>query len=209
MRKLTFKIVIAFIAFVIGIIAVGVWVFNRSSYPSEIEKFPDCTPTYDSSIDTKLTKDKAKVFIAFKEIPFELLPSCVDESYRLIWIPTFHSSVALRIWRSGETYFMVAKQLDGKDGYGMGNLSFEQTRALTKPEWLNFINQINQAEFWTTPSIINEPLPNDGATWIIEGLKDKQVHSIKRVSLNDKYAELIKYMMNKSGLETEYDKYLP
>lgn len=146
--------------------------------------------------------------MAFREMPLESLPSCVEESYRLMWVPTFHPPVVVRIWRSGEKYFMAAKQLDGRGGYEIGKLSVEQTRSLTNDEWMNFVTSLYQAGFWDIPSNINEPVPQDGAAWVMEGIKGKQYHSIKRRNPQGEYADLIKYLIKLSGLKTEHDKYL-
>jgi hypothetical protein len=119
------------------------------------------------------------------------LPNCVEESYRLTWIPTFHSSVSVRVWHSRGKSFLVAKQLDGKRGFGMmGQLGFEKTRELTNDEWSGVTRLLSQAGYWSMSSADTAAPPNDGASWIIEGLHDKRIHDVHRRSPNGNSAML-------------------
>lgn len=210
MKRVTLRFAIALLTFFIGSAAATFWIVRRN-YPAQtVKAIPDCIPSYSPEVYTGQDKTWGKDVLArFNEISLGNLPPCVDESYRLIWLPTFHPPVAVRVWRSGEKYFLVAKQLDGRGGYGMGNLSIQRTRSLTESEWMDFLNHIYPASFWELPSTIDEPLPNDGAVWVVEGVRNKQYHSVKRVNPQEQFADLIKYLIKMSGLETEHDKYLP
>jgi hypothetical protein len=210
MKRITLRLAIALLTFLIGIAAVTFWIVTRRAPTQTTEKNPDCIPIYNPNVYVGQEKTWGAVVLArFNEMPLENLPACVDESYRLIWLPTFHSPVAVRVWRSNEKYFLIVKQLDGRGGYGIGNLSIERTRSLTESEWMDFLNHRYPASFWGLPSTIDEPLPNDGAVWVVEGVRNKQYHSVKRVNPQEQFADLIKYLIKMSDLETEHDKYLP
>ncbi len=210
MKRIALRLAIALLTFLIGIAAVTFWIVTRRESTKTTEKNLDCIPIYNPDVYVGQEQTWGAVTLArFNEMPLENLPACVDESYRLVWMPTFHSPVAVRVWRSGDKYFLVAKQLDGRGGYGIGNLSIERTRSLTESEWMDFLNHIYPASFWGLSSTIDEPLPNDGAAWVMEGIRNKQYHSVKRVNPQEQFADLIKYLIKMSGLETEHDKYLP
>jgi hypothetical protein len=126
--------------------------------------------------DSANEKGWSAVLARFQEMPFEALPAGVDESYRLVWIPTFHSPVSVRIWSSRGKRFMVTKKLDGKGGYGMGHLAQEEMRPLSEDEWYGFMRLLSQARYWDMPSIDDSPLPNDGAGWVIDAVQNRKHH---------------------------------
>ena len=67
-----------------------------------------------------------------------------DETYRFLWLRTFHHPIAIRVWRKGEERNMVFKELDGAGGYEPGKLIANRTRRLTTDEWDKFIKLIQQ-----------------------------------------------------------------
>ena len=139
-------------------------------------------------------------------MPLEELPLCVDESYRLIWIPTFHPPVSVRIWRSGEKQFLVTKQLDGRGGYGMGQLAFQDLRSLSDDESKEFMRLLGQSGYWDLPSHDDSLPPQDGATWIIEGIRNRKQHQVNRHSPSSEFREACVYLVKLSGLKTEIEK---
>jgi hypothetical protein len=209
MKHLALRLTIALLTFLIGIAVASVWIIKQRQ--PVVKQSTDCIPRYDPNIAAKWLRADfdPKVFAAFKEMPLETLPACVDESYRLIWFPTFHSPVVVRVWRSGDKYFVVSKQLSGRGGYEIGNLKIEQTRPLSESEWQEFMSVINQASYWELPSTVNELPPNDGATWIVEGIRHRQYHWVRRLTPLDGYTVLCKHMIKLSGLETHHELYLP
>jgi len=211
MKRLSLRLTIALVTFFIGVGIVAFWLVNRSAPVAQtFQKTPDCIPQYDASVNPKDygDTDKANLFARFQEFPLAKQPACVDESYRLTWIPTFHAPTVIRIWRSGEKYFMVTKRLDGKGGYGLGNFNGETVRSLTTEEWSIFVNLLNQEPFWNMPSEIKEPLPNDGAAWMFEGTNGRQYHFIFRIMPSDKLGDIFRSLFNLTGIETEHELYL-
>lgn len=208
MKRITFRLAVALLTFLVGIAAVIFWIVMRHVPIQTVKTTPDCMPVYNPEIYVGQGETWGTVVLArFNEMPLKNLPACVDESYRLIWVPTFHSPVVVRIWRSGEKYFLVAKQLDGQGGYGMGNLASDETRPLTENEWVTFINLLQRASYWDMPSVDYARLPNDGASWIIEGSKNKRHHEVRRYAPSKEFRESCVYLLKSSGLKTEYEKY--
>lgn len=150
----------------------------------------------------------ANLFRRFREAPLTSPAACVDESYRLTWMPTFHAPTVIRLWRSGDKYFIVTKRLNGKGGYELGELETEQSRALSAEEWRSFKSLVDQSWFLRLHSTVEEPIPNDGATWTFEGFSDSRFHSVFRITPSDELTRLFKKIFDLTGVETEYKRYL-
>ncbi len=211
MKCLSLRLIIALITFFIGVGIVTFWLVSHSTSVAETpQEMFDCVPQYDAEVkpnENGFNVD-AKLLARFQELPLDKQPACVDESYRLTWIPTFHAPTVIRVWRSGEKYFIVTKRLDGKGGYGLGNFNGEMILSLTAEEWSNFINLINQELFWNMPSKIKEPLPNDGASWMFEGTSGRQYHFIFRITPSKKLGDIFRSLFKLTGVETEHELYL-
>ena len=140
-------------------------------------------------------------------MPLQSLPACVDESYRVTWVPTFHPPVAVRIWSAPGKRYLVTKELDGKGGYGMGNLSLDEMRPLSEEEWFKFKKLLTDASYWDLPSADNAPPPNDGASWVIEGVAHQQFHDVHRDAPSKEFRDACVYLVDLSGLKTEIERY--
>jgi hypothetical protein len=103
------------------------------------------------------------------------------ESYRFLWLRSFHHPVAVRIWRSGDGQFLNVKQMSGTGGYEPGNLISDETRPLTQTEWDEFIRLSGRACYWQLPTENNE-MGKDGAQWILEGRRERRYHVVERWS---------------------------
>ena len=194
------------------VIAISVTLFFgcRHAPTATIASPTDCTPLYDSSVVAKQIKenDDPQFFDAFQELPLYAMPACVDEAYSLTWIPSFHAPVFVRVWRSGDRYFMVGKDLDSKNWSKFGKIKQTNARNLTAFEWRDLIDSINRASYWTMLSTVDEPSLNDGAVWLIDGLRAKEYHWVRRRVPDDQFGELAKHLIRLSGLETA-PTYLP
>ena len=236
MKRFSLRLTIALATFFVGVGIVALWFFNRTDSVVDLApKTLDCQPQYSENFNasdykgiltrrvytinanktTKRVSDEeanaeaaANLFARFREMPLAKLPACVDESYRLTWIPTFHAPTVIRVWRSGDKYFIVTKRLNGKGGYGLGDLETEQTRSLTAEEWQSFETLIYQASYWKTPSTIEEPIPHDGATWTFEGFSGGKFHSVHRVTPSKELSQIFKKLFDLTGVKTEHELYL-
>jgi len=211
MKRLSLRLTIALVTFFIGVGIVTFWLVSRSAPVAETpQETPDCIPQYDVSVNPSDYgySVEAKLLARFQELPLDKQPTCVDESYRLTWLPTFHAPTVIRVWRSGEKYFIVTKRLDGKGGYGLGNFNGETVHSLTAEEWFSFVNLLHQESFWNVPSKVEERLLNDGAAWMFEGTNGGQYHFIFRVTPSDKLKEIFRSLFKLTGIETEHELYL-
>ena len=207
MKKLSLRIAIALFTFFIGVGAAGLWT-TRNYVPNKVvQNQVDCIPKYHPVSSTSTNDDWNAVLDRFEEMRLEKMPGCVDESYRLIWIPTFHSPVAARIWRSGEKQFLVTKQLSGRGGYGMGQLAIQDIRPINDDEWNEFMRLLRQSGYWDLPSQDDSFPPEDGAAWVIEGFRNGKHHVVNRRSPSPVFREACVYLVKLSGLKTGIERY--
>jgi len=211
-RRLAVGAITTTIAFALGTACAAIWISRRPTLISTSPSSLDCAPLYDAAVVAERTSedDDPQLFVAFQEPPLYAMPDCVDEAYSLTWIPAFHPPVLVRVWRSGDRAFMVAKELDSKGWSKFGNLKDIQARPLTKFEWRDFSDLLNRASYWQLPSTSNEVLSEDGAAWVVDGLRaNKQYHWVRRRVPSEQYAEICKHLIRLSGLETAHALYLP
>ncbi|MEZ6030980.1 MAG: hypothetical protein R3C46_14705 [Hyphomonadaceae bacterium] len=117
-----------------------------------------------------------------------------DETYRLVWLRSFHQPVAIQIDRSGNRYTLdVATSNEARlSGKPLQRIH----RQLTKDDWSRIVAGLERIDFWTLPSsdqvsgffaedesgdIIVTSAGKDGAEWIIEG-RAGHYHAVDRWS---------------------------
>lgn len=175
------------------------------------------TPDYQLDIDGKQSAKyeeesaiaAADLFGRFHELPLSKMPACVAETYRLTWLPSFHRTTIVRVWSSTDGWFLAIKRLERTPDNKNGTSYTETTRQLTSTESEDLVHSINAYDFWNTSSTRTESLPNDGASWLIEGYRRNQYHNVFRISPDPALARIIRNMFALSGESTEIDKYLP
>ena len=211
MKYFTIRLTIALATFLIGVSIVAFWFLNRPLPTVSLpQNAPECISESSEEIFLSRSEnaERTKILTLFREVPLDKQMADVDESYRLIWFPTFDAPTVIRIWRSGENFFIVTKRLSGKDGYELGKLKTEQTRSVTAEEWNNFLNLLNNRCFWNAPSIVKEVPVVDGASWRFEGSRNKHHHFVDRISPSDQMKEIFRALFELTGVKTEYNDYL-
>lgn len=154
-------------------------------------------------------KAAADLFGRFRELPLGKMPDCVLETYRVAWVPSFHRTTIVRVWSSSDGSFVTIKRLERTPENKNGTNYTETTRRLTSTEWESTINSLNDHGFWNISSAEQEALPNDGASWLIEGYRRNQYHNVFRISPDPGLVRIIRKMFALTGENTEIDKYLP
>jgi hypothetical protein len=125
------------------------------------------------------------------------------ESYRFLWLRSFHNPVAVRIWKCGSVRFVSVKELDGAGGYDPGKLKLERKRELTPDEWREFMRYLEDSCYWQLPTQ-DDTIGFDGAQWIFEGVKGGRYHVVDRwTPQNGSYRELCLYVLKLSGLKVD------
>lgn len=107
------------------------------------------------------------------------------QSYRFLWLRTFHHPIAIRIDVNPDgRALLTTKITSGAGGYKPGKLIENETHVLTAVETNWFFGKIEALNFWKLPSS-QEDRGVDGAQWIIEGVKDGKYHIVDRWSPRD------------------------
>jgi hypothetical protein len=101
------------------------------------------------------------------------------ETYRFLWLRTFHNPVAVRVFRRGDDYRLEAVILDGAGGYNPGHVSRRVTRALSRDEWQTVIAQLEGIQF-RQMTTTGSDFGFDGAQWIVEARRNGRYHIVDR-----------------------------
>ncbi len=123
-------------------------------------------------------------------------------AYRLIWMPTFHHPVCVRIDRTGDGAKLSAAVLDGKGGYDTGQVAIHQSVALSAEQFSELNRHLEQAAFWnmSVKENINGGV-EDGDALILEGVKNGKYHIVRRVLPDRAYTKLCGHMLDLTGLK--------
>ena len=110
-------------------------------------------------------------------------PTESTQSYRFLWLRTFHHPVVVRvnIHKDG-TGDLITKMGSGAGGYGPGTLTLNRTAPLDKARVDAFLELVVREDFWKEPTSPNQQTGTDGSEWVIEGTRPGQYHVIDRWS---------------------------
>jgi len=113
---------------------------------------------------------------------FELATSPSAESYRFLWLRTFHHPVAIRVdVRADGTGVLTKKVRAGSAGFPSTarQVIENESRPLLRAETQGFLARLKIAGFWSLPGQF-ERGGMDGSQWIIEGAKGGKYHVVDR-----------------------------
>jgi hypothetical protein len=137
---------------------------------------------------------------AMGEPPLLSEPDSPRQSYRFLWLRSFHHPVAVRVWASCAGYFINVKQTNGQGGYQPGTLITDQTRPLTETEWDHFISLLDRSCYWQLPTKLDD-MGFDGAQWILEGVRDGRYHVVDRwTPQSGDFREACFYLLKSSNI---------
>jgi len=140
--------------------------------------------------------------VAMNELPLPALAN-EDESYRFLWLRSFHRPVAIHVWRAGDRHFLVLKRLNGRGGYAPGTSDLYWARSLSENDWDAFMLHLEHSAYWLMPAEDDRML-EDGAQWILEGYRDGRYHVVDRQSPGSgAYRDACMYLLRQSGLLAE------
>lgn len=111
------------------------------------------------------------------------------ETYRFLWLRSFHDYVAVRIYRRGGVYGLEAVVLR-QDEYEhvpgqaprvtKGQVSKRVTKALSAAQWRHLLAALDEARFWHMRTTTLDLIGIDGADWVVEGRRAGQYHAASR-----------------------------
>jgi hypothetical protein len=120
---------------------------------------------------------------ALREAPLYVpKPDPKVETYRFIWLRTFHRPVVFRVDapRGAAAQFTI-KVADGKGGYEPGKLVRNEKRDLDDETLDRIRGAFTHGKFFELPSLEDRG-GADGATWIIEAVSGGRYHVVIRWS---------------------------
>ena len=101
------------------------------------------------------------------------------ESYRFLWLRTFHHPVAVRVdLQADGSWILITKVASGAGGYSPGTLTTNTSRQLTAQEAQSFLSKVESGGFWNAPNPVIDQTGEDGSQWIIEGVKASRYHVV-------------------------------
>lgn len=105
---------------------------------------------------------------------WELSRTQKSESYRFLWLRSFHPGIAIRIDLKADGSSVATIKIDNEKGKGEPTkLVKNKVLRLSENQTQLFLDRISDWGFWTQPTIEKTDLIGvDGAQWIVEGAKD-------------------------------------
>lgn len=148
----------------------------------------------------------SEVLRAMEEPSLLAQPGCEGEGYRFLWLRSFAPPIAVRIWRSGDKQFLITKALDRVGDHKPGKLVIN-IRFPSEGEWAMLARLQEQTCFWQLPAMNITEVGDDGAMWILEGVKEGRYRVIERWSpKSGAFRESCLYLLKISGLEIDKDE---
>ncbi len=230
MKRITLALAVC--TFVIGVVA-AFWLTHHDEPASKLEEDSCCNlspdaradksqpPSYfpagtflpDEVREKSLVNWYSRSLQEMDEPSFQYFVNANVETYRFLWLRSFHPAISVRIWKCQRGYCVNMKQLDSVDKYIDGKfvasakLALNSSRPLSADEWSSFLSLLNRAGFWFLPTVDGGPLANDGAAWLLEGTDGAKYHIVDRQSpQNGDYREACIYLLKISGLKVDEAK---
>ncbi len=129
------------------------------------------------------------------------------EAYRFLWLRTFHHPVLIRLDRTPRGYQLRAVKLSGAGGYEPGTISRTITRRLSASEGARFDSLVQASQYWALPTDPprSDAIGEDGAQWILEGVRNAAYHVVDRWTPGSDsddvaYRELCAYLIHVSRI---------
>ena len=129
-------------------------------------------------------------------------------SYRFLWLRTFHHPIAieLRIRPDGSGQ-ISSIELDGQGGYRPGKMLANEISEISKEQLEQFEELVRASNYWELPTEYHQPMHvnDDGAQWILEGVKNQKYHVVDRWAPTEgKYREACLYLLKLSRLHIDH-----
>jgi hypothetical protein len=110
--------------------------------------------------------------------------------------------MAVRIERNGSAMKLFFKELDGSGGYEPGKLIETKALKIDESEWCGFMAILERANYWNQ-TLEKDDSGNDGAQWILEGVRENRYNAVDRWSPRDgDFRDACIYLLELAGVET-------
>jgi hypothetical protein len=121
---------------------------------------------------------------AFREPLLSCGASPDDESYRLLWLPSFEDPIAVRIYRRGTQYGLVAVVLEdrGPGGdFSKRAIKKRLDKTLSPAEWRRAVAMLEELGFWRLKTNPDDTFGIDGTLYVMEGSRGGRYHVADRL----------------------------
>ena len=170
-----------------GIMSASLGYFRESNFPA---KFDGRASWYGKH----LTAMDEPSLIADRDLEGEV--------YRFLWLRTFDHPVAVRIERSSDVVTLTVVVMSGAGGYEPGSILSKKTKIIEGDRWCVFQKKLETADYWTLG--VDKRLGNDGAQWVLEGVRAGRYHMVDRWSPEEpNFRDACLYLLELSDIDPE------
>lgn len=207
MKRFVFRISVAIAAFAVGVALASIYRLNKAQTISpsamriaEVRLGRDCFPGKSKEFTATSTSSYfprgllsqsewgdqfqndwySKHLRAMEEAPLFSPDAQVRESYRFLWLRSFHHPVGVRLWKTESDQFITVNELSGAGGYEPGTSILKSQRRLSQGEWDAFMRHLEYSCYWEQPTEDPKDRGFDGAEWILEGFREGRYHVVER-----------------------------
>lgn len=213
MKKITVRFAVTILAFIIGVTAAAIWFSQPNKRFADDIYFPvGIFAPLEGGMNWHV-KAYSSSLAAMQEPPLSSSKDKNTETYRFLWLRSFHEPVSIRLYRVKNQNYVTLKQLSSsgivQDGQAIfpKNLTINETRTVSDPEWEHFQELLKKTDFWSMPTEDGKLPLNDGARWLLEGVKFGKYHVVNRQSPEQgDYREACIYLLRISGLKIDESK---
>lgn len=230
MKRFVLRISIAAAAFTVGVALANTYRLNKTPTISpiampiaELRLRDDCFPGKSLEITVTSTSSYfprgllssnersdqftdwyAKHLRAMDEAPLHYPDKQMLETYRFLWLRSFHHPVAVRLWKTETDQFITVNELSGAGGYEPGTSILKSQRRLSQDEWDAFMRLLEYSCYWEQPTEDTKDRGFDGAQWILEGFREGRYHAVDRwTPQSGSFREACLYLLKLSRLKID------
>ena len=144
----------------------------------------DSTQLYFPSDFDAFRNNWYSVFLFAMREPVLLSDSSQTETYRFLWLRTFHNPVAIRIEKQQNIYLLTWKLCNGAGGYEPRQFTIAKQKQIDNITWERFKTLLNETGFWNMDTEVKR-MGLDGSQWILEGKDAYKYHVVDRWTPRD------------------------
>lgn len=126
------------------------------------------------------------------------------EIYRLLWLPSFHHPLSVRIDRTGNHAWLHVTILDGSEyACGSSPVIAAQDADISIKQWKALERRLQNAAFWSMPT--KEELGGmacEGDVLVLEGVRAGRYQCVVRTMPGPVFEELCGYMLSLTNIKT-------
>ena len=122
-------------------------------------------------------------------------------AYRLLWSPTFHHPVCVRIERTGDGTRLRVKVLDGQGGYEPGQIAIDRSLTVSAEQWNRLERLVEAGSRKRPPPKLTDDVVMDGDRLIIEGVRGGKKLLVGPNLTEAALEELCRCMLELTGID--------